>query len=177
MLKGLFGKFNPSRGDLVFSKTGELLGVMANSTYCVMLQNFDSMATIRFGQDVRQRGLAQAGRAEQQHMVERLVAHFGGTDENLELLARLGLAHVLLHQLGPQRALDRLLVGRRGRVRHHPLGRRRGKVIGLDTQGTLVSAAKRVTIAPAWSPATGSRNWQGLQSHEYPGNDRNRAAH
>ena len=26
---------------------------MANSTYCVMLHNFDAMATIRFGQDVR----------------------------------------------------------------------------------------------------------------------------
>jgi hypothetical protein len=25
-LKGLFGKFNPSRSDLVFSRTGELLG-------------------------------------------------------------------------------------------------------------------------------------------------------
>jgi hypothetical protein len=52
-LKGLFGKFNPSSGDLVFSKTGELLGVMANNTYCLMLHDFDSAATLRFGQDVR----------------------------------------------------------------------------------------------------------------------------
>jgi len=52
-LKGLFGKFNPSRGDLVFSKTGQLLGVMANSTYCFMIRNFEASATIRFGQDVR----------------------------------------------------------------------------------------------------------------------------
>lgn len=52
-LKGLFGKFNPSSGDLVFSRNGELLGVMANNTYCLMLQNFDSAATLRFGQDVR----------------------------------------------------------------------------------------------------------------------------
>ena len=52
-LKGLFGKFNPSRGDLVFSKTGELLGIMANSTYCMMIHNFDAAATIRFG-DVAQ---------------------------------------------------------------------------------------------------------------------------
>jgi len=52
-LKGLFGKFNPSRGDLVFSKTGELLGVMANGTYCTMLRNFDSSASFQFGQDVR----------------------------------------------------------------------------------------------------------------------------
>jgi predicted nuclease with TOPRIM domain len=52
VLKGLFGKFNPSRGDLVFSKTGELLGVMANNTYCLQLKNFDGGATIRFGDDV-----------------------------------------------------------------------------------------------------------------------------
>ena len=49
VLKGLFGKFNPSRGDLVFSKTGELLGVMANSTYCLMLRSFGVEATFRFG--------------------------------------------------------------------------------------------------------------------------------
>jgi hypothetical protein len=52
-LKGLFGKFNPSRGDLVFSKTGELLGIMANSTYCMMLRGFDATATFQFGSDVR----------------------------------------------------------------------------------------------------------------------------
>jgi len=52
-LKGLFGKFNPSRGDLVFSRTGELLGVMANSTYCLMLRSFDATATVRFGDDIR----------------------------------------------------------------------------------------------------------------------------
>src|SRR5207249_8952 len=53
-LKGLFGKFNPSRGDLVLSKTGELLGVMANSTYCMMIRNFDAAATLRFGPNVRE---------------------------------------------------------------------------------------------------------------------------
>src|SRR5208337_4127569 len=52
-LKGLIGKFNPSRGDLVFSKTGEVLGVMANSSYCLMLRNFSPEATFRFGDDVR----------------------------------------------------------------------------------------------------------------------------
>ena len=52
-LKGLFGKFNPSSGDLVFSKTGQLLGVMANNTYCLMLHDFDTAATLRFGQDIR----------------------------------------------------------------------------------------------------------------------------
>jgi hypothetical protein len=52
-LKGLFGKFNPSRGDLVFSKSGELLGIMANNTYCMMITGFNSTATIQFGDDVR----------------------------------------------------------------------------------------------------------------------------
>jgi hypothetical protein len=52
-LKGMFGKFNPSRGDLVFSKTGELLGLMVNSTYCVMLRSFDPGATLRFSDNVR----------------------------------------------------------------------------------------------------------------------------
>ncbi len=52
-LKGIFGKFNPSRGDLVFSRTGELLGLMANGTYCLVLRDFDAMATFQFGQDLR----------------------------------------------------------------------------------------------------------------------------
>ncbi len=52
-LKGLFGKFNPSHGDLVFSRTGELLGVMANNTYCMMIKNFNATATFQFSPDVR----------------------------------------------------------------------------------------------------------------------------
>jgi hypothetical protein len=52
-LKGLFGKFNPSRGDLVFSKTGELLGIMANNTYCLMIKNFYPAGTFHFGEDIR----------------------------------------------------------------------------------------------------------------------------
>src|SRR5208282_562617 len=47
LLKGLFGKFNPSRGDLVFSRNGELLGVMANSTYCLMLHKFAPAGTLQ----------------------------------------------------------------------------------------------------------------------------------
>jgi len=52
LLKGLFGKFNPSRGDLVFSRTGELLGVMANGTYCLMLHDFAESERLQFGPDV-----------------------------------------------------------------------------------------------------------------------------
>lgn len=57
MLKGLFGKFNPSRGDLVFSKTGELLGIMANNTFCLMLRNFEAAATFQFGSDLSNQGV------------------------------------------------------------------------------------------------------------------------
>lgn len=52
LLKGLFGKFNPSRGDLVFSRNGELLGIMANSTYCLVLNKFTPAATFQFGDHV-----------------------------------------------------------------------------------------------------------------------------
>ncbi|MGO8837075.1 MAG: hypothetical protein ACLQAH_01030 [Limisphaerales bacterium] len=53
LLKGLFGKFNPSRGDLVFSRGGELLGVMANNTYCLMLNDLREAGSLQFGPDVR----------------------------------------------------------------------------------------------------------------------------
>lgn len=52
-IKGLFGKFNPSRGDLVFSKTGEFLGIMANNTYCLMIKSFYAAGTFHFGEDIR----------------------------------------------------------------------------------------------------------------------------
>jgi hypothetical protein len=58
-LKGLFGKFNPSSGDLVFSKTGTLLGVMANDNYCVMIRGFTPQATFRFGPAGRNQPTAQ----------------------------------------------------------------------------------------------------------------------
>jgi len=51
-LKGLFGKFNPSSGDLVFSKGGELLGIMVNGTYCLMIHDLKPAATLQFGDNV-----------------------------------------------------------------------------------------------------------------------------
>jgi hypothetical protein len=53
VFKGLFGKFNPSRGDLVFSRTGELLGIMANDTYCLVIRNFKSTSTFQLTQSLR----------------------------------------------------------------------------------------------------------------------------
>ncbi|MES2694830.1 MAG: hypothetical protein V4773_15260 [Verrucomicrobiota bacterium] len=53
LFKRLFGDFSPKRGDLVFAKTGELLGIMVNSDYCALLKNFNAAKTIRTGTNVR----------------------------------------------------------------------------------------------------------------------------
>jgi hypothetical protein len=58
-LKGLFGKFNPSNGDLVLSKTGEFLGVMANNSYCAVIRNVEPAAVLRLGPEVRNQPTAQ----------------------------------------------------------------------------------------------------------------------
>jgi hypothetical protein len=49
LLRRLFGDFSPSQGDLVLSKTGELLGVMVSSDLCALVDNFLPMATLVTG--------------------------------------------------------------------------------------------------------------------------------
>jgi hypothetical protein len=51
LFKRLFGDFATSRGDLVFSKSGELLGIMVNSDYCVLLGNFAPTVTLPAGDE------------------------------------------------------------------------------------------------------------------------------
>jgi len=51
--KRLFGDFAPSRGDLVLSKTGELLGIMVNSDYCALVTNFLPYKTLTTGDNVK----------------------------------------------------------------------------------------------------------------------------
>lgn len=53
LFKRLFGDFAPSRGDLVLSKTGELLGIMVNSDYCVLVGSFSADKVITTGDDVK----------------------------------------------------------------------------------------------------------------------------
>ena len=48
----LVGKFSPSRGDLVFSKTGELLGIMVNDTHCAVLKSIETTTKFKFGNNV-----------------------------------------------------------------------------------------------------------------------------
>jgi multidrug efflux pump subunit AcrA (membrane-fusion protein) len=52
LLKGLFGKFNPSRGDLVFAKNGDLMGIMVNGEYCAVLNKVTPTRTINLGNEV-----------------------------------------------------------------------------------------------------------------------------
>jgi hypothetical protein len=49
LFKRIFGDFAPSRGDLVFSQTGELLGIMVNSDYCALIGNFTPATVIETG--------------------------------------------------------------------------------------------------------------------------------
>lgn len=54
LMKRLFGTFAPSRGDLVLSKTGELLGIMANNDYCMILNDFTPVKSIKTGDAVKE---------------------------------------------------------------------------------------------------------------------------
>jgi chemotaxis protein histidine kinase CheA len=52
LFKRLFGDFAPSRGDLVLSKTGEILGIMVNSDYCAVVNNFLPSRKLPTGDDL-----------------------------------------------------------------------------------------------------------------------------
>lgn len=52
IISRMFGEFSPSTGDLVFSKTGELLGIMVNRRYCALIENFLTVGSISFGTDL-----------------------------------------------------------------------------------------------------------------------------
>ncbi len=49
--KRLFGDFAPHTGDLVFSKTGEILGVMVNNDYCFVLNQLRTVSAVKTGED------------------------------------------------------------------------------------------------------------------------------
>lgn len=53
VFKRMFGDFSPSTGDLVFAKSGELLGVMVNSEFCVLLKNLQRVRGTRLDQNMR----------------------------------------------------------------------------------------------------------------------------
>ena len=55
LVRRIFGDFAPSSGDLVMSKTGELLGIMVNSDYCALVNNFLPSYTLNTGDDLAKR--------------------------------------------------------------------------------------------------------------------------
>ncbi|MGI9252713.1 MAG: hypothetical protein ACR2J8_03130, partial [Thermomicrobiales bacterium] len=57
LVKRLFGDYDPTRGDLVLTKTGELLGVMVTNDYCALVNNFLPARTIKTGDDLRNAGI------------------------------------------------------------------------------------------------------------------------
>ncbi|HET7535603.1 MAG TPA: hypothetical protein VFJ90_04060 [Candidatus Didemnitutus sp.] len=50
----MFGEFAPKRGDLMFSKTGDLIGIMVNNDYCAVLSDFSAAHTLAAGESVQQ---------------------------------------------------------------------------------------------------------------------------
>jgi hypothetical protein len=53
LVRRLFGDFSPSRGDLVLSKTGELLGIMVNNATCALVTNFLPQKTLALGENLK----------------------------------------------------------------------------------------------------------------------------
>ena len=64
-----------------------------------------------FGDDVGQRGFAQARRTEKQRVVECFAAFFGCLDKDFKLFFGLVLADVVGKQLRAQRAFELLFLG------------------------------------------------------------------
>jgi len=59
----LFGEFSPSTGDLVFSKTGELLGVMVDRSRCVLIDTFLAWENIDLGSGFSNKTLGETIRS------------------------------------------------------------------------------------------------------------------
>ena len=53
LVRRLFGDFSPSRGDLVLSKTGELLGIMVTADTCALITNFLPQRVLKLGDDLK----------------------------------------------------------------------------------------------------------------------------
>ena len=62
LVRRLFGDYTPARGDLVLSKSGELLGVMVSPSLCAMVDTFLAEATIQTGDTTGQdtKGILEA---------------------------------------------------------------------------------------------------------------------
>ena len=105
------------------------------------------------GEDVGERGLAEAGRSEDERVIERLTAHDRGLHEDLELRLDLFLADIVDEPLRADGAVDRLLFGS-GHGLHDAIG---GDFFRIGHCGRTVpcnARRMRSSVDPAW-PAKG----------------------
>ena len=54
LVNRLFGEFSPRRGDIVFSKSGQLIGFMITDGTSVILDDFRPWQTLRIGDGFNQ---------------------------------------------------------------------------------------------------------------------------
>ena len=52
------GRFYPAKGDLVFSQTGDLIGIMTSNKYCHIIRNTNPAYGITFGSELNARAIA-----------------------------------------------------------------------------------------------------------------------
>ncbi|HVK59507.1 MAG TPA: hypothetical protein VM735_12055 [Candidatus Kapabacteria bacterium] len=64
----MVGRFNPSRGDLVLSKSGDLIGIMVNKQYCALLTSFVPRTTIPAGPNLNAQAIGTQLSAMQQDL-------------------------------------------------------------------------------------------------------------
>ena len=121
--------------------------------------------------DVRQRGLAETRRPEQQHVVERLAGASCSLDEDLQLPAHFFLADIFFELARAQRPLERFFVRRDGRGRDDALG---GEIVGFD-HAFIVPCAARAKLANSQEVRRQGLPWRAppcakLSSHAAPCN-------
>ncbi len=88
-----------------------------------------------FGDDVGEGGFAQAGRTEEEGVVEGFAALFGGGDEDAELLFGFGLADVVGESFGAQGAFELLFLVGNLAGGDEALGFGGGEGVGLEHGG------------------------------------------
>ena len=115
--------------------------------------------------DVRQRGLAQARRPEQQHVIQRLFAPPRGLNKNRQLPTNFFLADVFVELLGAQRAFEHLLLhgGRGGGYQAVGFDGHVAAMIGyaglianarMNASGVTMAHCRKVNPCKSLSPVT-----------------------
>ncbi len=104
------------------------------------------------GDDLRQRGLAQAGGAGQQQVVQRVPARGRRLDRDGQLLAQRLLADEVLQPAGTQRAVELVLADQigsldAGRLHHHDAERARRSACAISSSALSPAASRRSSSA------------------------------